>query len=346
MKRKLNLTADKDLSRMILVTLLIFIAMAALRPKLFLTATNFTSMGYQIPELGLYSLAFMIVLITGEFNLAIVAIGNLSCITGILIMNTATAQGLTGAAAWGYILLGCVAAIAVGLFCGWLNGFVITFFQVPAMLVTMATSSIFTGISIVLTDGQALSGVPEELTYFGNHTLLGIPYALWFLILIFAVTAVLVNRTKFGFELKFVGSNRKASRYTGINVDKVLIKTYVYSGLISALCSIEILARTGTAKSDYASTYLGQAILCSVLGATAPGGGYVRMSCMALSMLSLQFLSSGFNMLRLGGYFKEFTWGLLLIAVLSFDFISQELKRKKSIRDVSRSRKDLAEKKG
>ena len=344
LKRKWNLAADKDLSRMLAVTLVIFIAMAALRPKLFLTSANFTSMGYQIPELGLYALAFMMVLITGQFNLSIVAIGNLCCITGIMIMKRAVSRGLTGAAAWGSLLLGCLAAIAVGLFCGWLNGFVVTYFQVPAMLVTMATASVFTGLSIVLTEGKAMSGVPAELTYFGNHTLLGIPYALWFLIVVFAVTTVLVNHTKYGFELKFVGSNLKASRYTGINVNRVLIRTYVYSGLISALCSIEILAHTNTAKADYAETYLGQAILCSVLGATSPNGGYARMSCMALAMISLQFLSSGFNMLRLGGYFKEFTWGLLLIAVLSFDFISQEIKRKKSIREVTRGHSGAGQK--
>lgn len=334
----LRITKDKDLSRMLIVTVVIFVAMAALRPNLFLTGANFTSMGYQIPELGLYSLAFMVVLITGEFNLSIVATGNLACITAIKIMNVAVMRSYTGGVAWGYIILGSLAAIAVGVFCGWLNGFVVTFFKVPALLVTMATASIFTGLSIVLTEGRALSGVPEELTYLGNHTLLGIPYALWFLIIVFVVTAILLNYTKFGFELKFVGSNLKASRYTGINVNRVRIKTYMFSGLISALCSIEILAHTNAAKADYADTYLGQAILCSVLGATNPDGGYARMSCMALAMISLQFLSSGFNMLRLGGYFKEFTWGLLLIVVLSFDVISQEIKRRKSIREVTLDR--------
>lgn len=336
MKRKFNLLNDKDLFRMIIVTIVIFAAMALLRPSLFLKTANFTSMGYQIPELGLYSLAFMMVLITGQFNLSIVAIGNLSCIIGMMIMHIPVERGITGAGAWLYIILGMLAALAVGVVCGWINGFVVTYYQVPAMLVTMATTSIFTGIAIVMTEGKALSGVPEELTYFGNHTLLGIPYALWLLIIVFAVTAFLINRTKYGFELKFVGSNLKASHYTGIDVNRVLIKTYVYSGVISALCGIEILAHTNAAKADYADTYVGQAILCSVLGATSPGGGYVRMSCMALAMISLQFLSSGFNMLRLGGYFKEFTWGLLLIVVLSFDFLSQEIKRRKSIKAVSR----------
>ncbi|MBC8536901.1 ABC transporter permease [Feifania hominis] len=338
MKHKLHFKADRDFVRMLIVTIIIFAAMTAMRPNLFLKTANFVSMGYQLPELGLYSLAFMVVLITGQFNLSIVATGNLCCITGMMVMHQAVEKNLTGGAAWGYIFLGCLAAIAVGLVCGWINGFVVTYFNVPAMLVTMSTTAIFTGIAIIITQGKAMAGVPDELVYFGNHTLLGIPYALWLLIAVFALTAVLINRTSFGFKLKFVGSNLKASHYTGININKIRIRAYVYSGLISALCAIEILAHTNAAKADYAESYVGQAILCSVLGATSPNGGYVRMACMALSMLSLQFLSSGFTMLRLGGYFKEFAWGILLIAVLSFNFISQELRRRKSIQAVAKAR--------
>ena len=339
MKRIIKITQDKDLFRMVIITVVIFAAMAMLRPNLFLKTANFVSMGYQIPELGLYALAFMMVLITGQFNLSIVATGNLSAIVGMLIMHTAVERGITGAGVWVYILLGMLAMIVIGVVCGWINGFVVTFFQVPALLVTMSTAAIYTGLAIVLTSGKSLAGIPEALTYFGNHTLFAIPYALWLLIIVFVVTAVLLNCTKYGFELKFVGSNIKASHYTGIDVNKVLIKTYVYSGLISALCGIEILAHTNAAKADYAETYVGQAILCSVLGATNPNGGYARMSCMALAMVSLQFLSSGFNMLRLGGFFKEFTWGLLLITILSFDYISEAIKRKKSIITVSKVQK-------
>jgi simple sugar transport system permease protein len=98
------------------------------------------------------------------------------------------------------------------------------------------------------------------------------------------------------------------------------------SGLLSALCGLEILLKTNTAKADYASTYVLQAILCAVLGATNPNGGFAKVSCLVLSLLSLQFLSSGFNMLRLGGYYKDFSWGLLLMIVLSLEYFSTIVK--------------------
>lgn len=335
MKRRNLLKQDADFTRMLIVTIVVFAAMAALRPALFLKSANFTSMGYQIPELGFYTLAMMMVMVTGGRDLSIVGIGNLCCIVCAFVLRIPMEQGLTGSATIPYILAGIAAALAVGAVCGLINGFIVANFSVPPMLVTMATSSIFTGVSIILTKGLTVSKTPAEFTYYGNHTFLGLPYMLWLLIIAIAVTAFLLNKTKFGFEIKFVGSNAKASHYAGINVKKVLLKTYLYSGILCAICGIEILARTDTAKADYAATYVFQAILAAVLGATRPSGGSVKISCVILSLASLQFLSSGFNMLRLGGYFKEFAWGLLLIIVLSANFLTEEFRRRKALKKVT-----------
>lgn len=320
---------DKELTKMIVITLAVFIAMTALRPNLFLTANNFTSMGYQIPELGLYSVAMTIAMLSGGIDLSIVGIGNLCSIICTYILHYAYVQEMSGAALWGMIILGILVTLAVGVLCGAVNGVVIAYGKITPMLATMATSSIFSGIAIVITGGKPVSKVPEEFTYFGSHTFLKIPIPLWLLIAVLIAVAFLLNKTKLGFELKFIGTNLKASMYTGMNIRKIQIKTYILSGVISALCGIEILSRTNTAKADYASTYVFQALLCAVLGSTNPNGGFAKISCLSLALLSLQFLSSGFNMLRLGGYFKEFTWGLLLIFVLSLNGLSAWIKNKR-----------------
>ena len=187
-------------------------------------------------------------------------------------------------------------------------------------------------MSIIITEGKSVSGIPDYLLYFGNNTLLGLPYALWLLIIVLAVVSFFLNKNRFGFKLKMVGSNPMASMYSGINVKVTLVKTYMASGFISALCGLEILMKTNTAKADYANTYVLQAILCAVLGATNPDGGFAKVSCLVLSLLSLQFLSSGFNMLRLGGYYKDFSWGLLLLVVLSIEFFHGRIKAAKESR--------------
>lgn len=316
---------SRENRRMVIVTLVIFLLMAFLRPSLFLRSTNFLSMGYQIPELGLYSVAMMLVMISGGIDLSTVPIGNLSGVISATIISTAMANGVTGPE-MGFTIAGAfILSLCIGFLFGALNGFLIASLSISPMLLTMATSSIITGISIIITKGKSVSGIPDYLLYFGNNTFLGLPYALWLLTIVLLITSFLLEKNKFGFKLKMLGANMVASKYSGIDVNKVLIKTYMISGFISAICGLEILMKTNTAKADYANTYVMQAILCAVLGATNPNGGFGKVSCLVMSLLSLQFLSSGFNMLRLGGYYKDFSWGLLLLIVLSIEYFQKKL---------------------
>jgi simple sugar transport system permease protein len=329
---KCSFMKDKELIKMLLITLSIFCAMTVLRPSLFLSGTNFTSMGYQIPELGLYSAAMTIAMLSGGIDLSIVGIGNLCSIICTYILHYAFVQEYQGIWLVLFIISGILISLAAGAVCGLFNGLVIAYGKITPMLATMATSSIFTGLAIIITGGKPVSKVPPEFTYFGSHAFLYVPLPLWLLAAVLLMTAFIINKTKLGFELKFVGTNLKASSYTGINTKLVQIKTYMISGIICAICGMEILSRTDTAKADYASTYVFQALLCAVLGSTNPNGGFAKISCLALALVSLQFLSSGFNMLRLGGYFKEFTWGLLLIFVLSLNCLNTWLRNRKYVK--------------
>lgn len=322
-------TRNQDFIRLGIVTTAIFALMAALRPALFLREANFISMGYQVPELGFYSLAMMMAMLAGGIDLSIVAIGNLACILSAFVMQEVVLGQYQGGQLLVRVVQGIVIALAIGGVCGFLNGFLISYIRIPPMLTTMATSSIYTGIGIILTEGKSVSGVPEEFLYFGNHAFLQIPYSLWLLIIVMIGTGFLLNKTTFGFQLKMIGSNPLASFYTGMPNRKIITKASIYSGFMSALCGLEILARTNTAKSDYATTYVFQSILCAVLGATNPNGGFAKVSCLALALASLQFLSSGFNLLRLGGYFKDFTWGALLLFVLSIDYLVKIIRRRR-----------------
>lgn len=327
-EKKFQRRPDTDVVKMAVITCLIFVIMVSLNGN-FAKSSNITSMCFQLPELGLYSLAMMMAMLTDGIDLSVVAIGNLSAICGAKIMHRAVEQEMVGAALLGCVLLGILAALLIGACLGLLNGFVVANLNITPMLATMATSTFIQGISIIITQGKSVSGTPKAFIYFGSATLLGIPYTMWILILVLVFTAFLLYRTRFGFEVKMVGANPKASHFSGMNIKKVYMKAYLYSGVISAICGVCILMRTDTAKADYATTYVMQAILCSVLGATDPNGGTAKISCMVLALLSLQFLSSGFNMLHLSSYFKEFTWGLLLIAVLSINFFAGYIRQRK-----------------
>ncbi len=330
MKDKIKmLREDQDLLRLIFVAIFVFSLMAVLSPSKFFSVNNFNSMGYQVVELGIFSLAMMLAMLAGGIDLSIISISNLASITAAYILHYAKVKELTGVAVWGFILLAVLAAIIVGAVCGALNSFLISVIGLKPMLATLGTMNLFSGIAIVITQAKSVSKMPSQFLYFGNHTFLGIPIPFLVLCLIVILITTIINKTAFGFQVRFVGSNPKASFFTGIPNKKILFKTYMLTGMICSIAGLEVLMRNGSAKADYGSSYVFQAILCCILGATNPNGGYARISCLLLALVTMQFLSSGFSMLHLSGYYTDFANGLLLLIVLAVYFYSLVYKNKK-----------------
>lgn len=317
-------TANKDLIRLSIITIVVFILMSALRPSMFLRINNIESMGYQIAELGIYSLAMMFSMLSGGIDLSIVGISNLGAILAAYILHNALEKGYTGMTLWLNIIFAVLVTLLIGVLCGAFNGLLIAKLGLKPMLATLGTMNLYTGIAIIITNGKSISKLPKEYLYFGNHTFLKIPIPLWILILVIIGCMIILYKTVYGFQVKFIGSNLKASIFTGIKTKSVLFRTYILTGILCSIASLVALSRTGSAKADYGTSYISQAILCCVLGATNPDGGYARIPCLLLALVSLQFLSSGFSMLRLSGYFTDFAWGALLLIVLAFDYFSSK----------------------
>jgi simple sugar transport system permease protein len=137
---------------------------------------------------------------------------------------------------------------------------------------------------------------------------------------VLAVVSALLNRTAFGFKVYMLGSNPTVARFSGIDNPKIILKTHVIAGLLSAIAGIVILARTNSANADYGSSYILMTILIAVLGGVAVTGGSGRLAGVALALAALQMLSTGFNMflLRFSGsnFFRDFAWGFLLLFVM------------------------------
>ena len=304
-----------------------FILMSILLGSKFLSFPNIKSMATQFPEVGVLAIAVSLSMILGGINLSVVGIANLSGIFCALTVIRLTPIIST----WPAILVGFVVAILVGTGCGALNGFLVTKVGIPAMLATLGSQMIFTGIGVAVTKGAAVFGTPEEFTYLSRE-LFGIPGPLIVFIVIVILSSIILSHKKFGFELYLVGTNPKVAKFSGINVDRVIFKAYVYGGILSAIAGLIIATRSNSAKASYGSSYILQCLLIAVLGGVDPAGGYGRISGIVMAVLSLQFLSSGFNMMRLDSYFKTFVWGAVLVGALILDQVLSRHREKQSIK--------------
>jgi simple sugar transport system permease protein len=325
------LRRDENLSRLFVIMIVLFVAMSLARPEVFPTIKNFQSMAFQFSEIGIMALGIMITMITGGIDLSVNATANLAGITAGLILTKMAPAGSSPTVITTAILIAIVGALLVGLLAGLLNGFLISRIGITPILATLGTMTLFAGLSIGITKGTGIFGIPE-FQFIGNGSTLGIPIPLIIFAGLAVVVSILLNRTTLGMRLYLLGTNPVASKFSGIDNRNVLLRVYAISGMLSAIAGIVILARTNSANADYGGSYILVAILIAVLGGVDPNGGFGKISGMVLAILSLQFLSTGLNMLlaeyRGANFFKEFSWGLLLIAIMVVNYISAQRKMK------------------
>ncbi len=310
------LAANANLLRLLAITVAIFVVMSLLRPELFFTWGNFSSMAFQFPEFAILSLAMMLAMLTGGIDLSVIGLMNLSAILAALVLGALAPAAAGTGTVLGVIALAICVAVATGAAGGLLNGLCIAHLGIPPILATLGTGLMFTGIAIVITNGYALLGFPAEFSVIGNGSIAWIPVPLLIFAALAVLVALLLNRTAFGLRLYLMGTNPMAARFAGIDNAGLTVRTYLLSGTLAAIAGVVLMSRANSAKADYGTSYLLLSILIAVLGGINPYGGFGRVGGLVLAVLALQFLSSGFNMLQFSNFAKEFIWGVLLLVVM------------------------------
>lgn len=302
--------------RMLIIALFVFALMALLSLDRFLSPQNLTSMAFQFPEFAILALAMTITMTTGGIDLSVVGVANLSAVIAALILTQFSGAEMPMSQSIPWLLLAMAAAICVGSLSGLVNGALVAFFGLPPILATLGTGLVYTGFAIAMTGGSAVMGFPDTVAFIGNAKLLGVPVPL----ILFAVLALILHfiltRTAFGLRVTMYGANPLAALYAAIDINRMLLKVYVIAGMFSSVAGLIIMSRANSAKADYGSSYLLLAVLIAVLGGVNPYGGYGRVIGVVLAVLSMQFLSSGLNMLQVSNFAREMIWGALLILVM------------------------------
>jgi simple sugar transport system permease protein len=324
------LSKDGNLTRLVVMMVLVFVMMSLLKPNLFPTVDSLLSMAFQFPEFGILAVAMMICMVTGGIDLSIIGIANLSSILAAVTMVKFIPEGAGAGQILMVMLLAVAIAVLTGLACGVLNGIAISAFGIPPILTTLGSMQLFTGLGIIITKGKAIYGFPLEFTILGAGSVLYVPIPLILFGIIIATFSILLKKTSYGLKLYMMGTNPTASTYSGINNLKITIQTYMYSGALAAIAGLLIASRTNSANADYGSSYTLQALLVAILGGVNPNGGFGKVAGVVVAVLTLQFLSTGFNMLHISNFFKDFIWGAVLIIVMITNYISNQKQMKRS----------------
>lgn len=290
------------------IGLILLVVVISIMNSAFLDLSNLLNLLRQVSINGLIAFGMTFVILTGGIDLSVGSILALSsAFTAILITS-----GMDPIVA---LIVGVLGGFVLGV----MNGVLVTFGSMAPFIATLATMTIFRGLTLVVTDGNPITNLGDSYLFqlFGKGYFFGIPVPAVTMIIVFIVLAIILQKTTFGRHTYAIGGNEVASKISGIKVNRVKILIYGISGLMSALAGAILTSRLNSAQPTAGTSYELDAIAAVVLGGTSLTGGKGRIVGTLIGVLIIGVLNNGLNLLGVSSFYQQVVKGVvILIAVL------------------------------
>ncbi|KOO41252.1 ribose ABC transporter permease [Priestia koreensis] len=293
-----------------LLGLFILIVIVSVLNPSFLAPLNILNLLRQVAINALIAYGMTFVILTGGIDLSVGSILALSsALTAGMIVS-----GLDPILA---LLVGCVLGAVMGM----VNGLLITKGKMAPFIATLATMTIFRGLTLVYTNGNPITGLGENRLFqlFGRGYFLGIPVPAITMIIAFVILWVILHKTPFGRKTYAIGGNEKAALISGIKVPKVKVMIYSLAGLLSALAGGILTSRLNSAQPTAGTSYELDAIAAVVLGGTSLSGGRGRIVGTLIGALIIGTLNNGLNLLGVSSFYQMVVKGIVILIAVVID---------------------------
>ena len=291
----------------LIALLLIVVVITILEPS-FMTTTNVLNVLRQVSISALIAFGMTFIILTGGIDLSV---GSTLALTGAIAASM-LASGMDPV----FVML---VTLLLGAVLGMINGVIIAKGKVAPFIATLATMTIYRGLTLVYTDGSPISGLGDSITFqmVGKGYFFGIPVPVLTMLIAFFALWFILHKTTFGRRVYAVGGNENASRLSGINTDRVKIMVYSLTGMLAALSAIILTSRLNSAQPTAGTSYELDAIAAVVLGGTSLTGGKGWIFGTLVGALIIGVLNNGLNLIGVSSFFQQVVKGVvILIAVL------------------------------
>jgi ribose transport system permease protein len=219
----------------------------------------------------------------------------------------------------GSVTLGLLAGLGTGLAFGVLNGSLIAFLGIPPFIVTLGTLGVAQGLSLVVTDGQSIVGIPRMIERLYSAAPFGIPLPIVVSIVAYALVHALLYHTRFGTYIFALGGNREALRLAGISDRRMLVAVYSFGGLMAGVAALLMTARMSAAHPTAAIGFEFDAIAAVAVGGTSFERGDGWLFGTLLGVLAVGVLRNGLNLLAVPSSVQVACIGALVLTALLID---------------------------
>ena len=295
---------------------IIVLAMSFASPR-FLTFSNIINILRQSSINGIISCGMALVILTSGIDLSVGAILAFSTIIPALLIKIGFSS-----------LLSIPIGLLIGTGLGAVNGGIISYLKVPAFIVTLGMMGIARGFSLIISKGAPVTGFPLSFRAIGTGFIGKIPIPVIIGGFVFFFTWFMMENTIIGVWIRSIGSNRTASRFTGIPIKKIEVLVYAFSGLFSALAGLILIGRLNSAQPTAGMGYEFGAIAAVVLGGIKFTGGEGKILGVLLGVLILGVIENSINILNISPFYEQIIKGTIIALSLLVYSRSQQVGRR------------------
>ncbi len=302
----------------IFVILIVIIIASSIASPVFLTAGNLTNILKQIAVVAILALGATYIIILGHINVsygsAIALIGSFSCQVMV---------------ATGNLVVALLAALVLGALIGALNGFVITFFRIPAFIMTLATTTIARGAVLLITGGIPVTGMGDSFLFIGQgmifpNFVVPIPISVLILIGLTIICWTILAKTRFGRHVYAVGGNENAAIASGIKSKTVVRKAFILDGVLTAIAGVVFVSRMNSGQPGAGVGYEFFAITAVVVGGTSLAGGVGTIMGTIIGALIVGIINNIQTLLHVHTYWQQIVQGLIILIAVITDILSKK----------------------
>ncbi|HAJ70278.1 MAG: ABC transporter permease subunit [Alkalibacterium gilvum] len=290
-----------------LIVLMVFVTI--MNPN-FIQVGNILNLLRQVSINGLIAFGMTFVIITGGIDLSV---------GSTLALSGALGAGMI-AAGWNPVIA-TLGALIMGALLGAVNGVVITKGKTAPFIATLATMTIYRGLTLVYTDGNPITGIGDSFffQFIGKGYIFGIPFPVVLMAIAFGILFVILHKMTFGRKTFAIGGNENASYIAGIKSDRIKIAVYAISGFMASLSGMILTSRLNSAQPTAGTSYELDAIAAVVLGGTSLSGGRGRLFGTLVGALIIGTLNNGLNLIGVSSFYQQVVKGIVIIIAVLLD---------------------------
>jgi L-arabinose transport system permease protein len=292
---------------LIVIFVIMFITMS-LTVDHFFSIENMLGLALSISQIGMVSCTMMFCLASRDFDLSV---GSIIAFAGVLCAMVLNATGNT--------FIAIIAAVFAGAVIGFVNGAVIAYLRINALITTLATMEIVRGLGFIVSHGQAVGVSSDTFIALGGLSFFGVSLPIWVTLLCFIAFGVMLNQTVYGRNTLAIGGNPEASRLAGINVERTRVYIFLVQGAVTALAGVILASRITSGQPNAAEGFELNVISACVLGGVSLLGGRATISGVVIGVLIMGTVENVMNLMNIDAFYQYLVRGAILLAAVLLD---------------------------